>query len=53
MEFLVTPHQDLHKDTAVSIGNEINLLSSRDLKMYSLHNDQSIFDPVRKFPMQI
>lgn len=44
---------DLHKDAKLSMGDEINLFFTRDLKIYTTSKDQSIFKPLRRLPTHI
>lgn len=44
---------DLHKDANLSMGDDTNLFSARDLKWYNPSKDQFVFGHIRCVPMYI
>ncbi|KAL7615706.1 hypothetical protein Lser_V15G03411 [Lactuca serriola] len=41
---------DLHSDTGISMGYDINFFISKDIKRYSPSSDQTPFGPIRRLP---
>lgn len=50
MRFWSSCIQDLYNEAGVSVGNDTNLFAMHNLRMYSLHKDQSCFGPIRQLP---
>ena len=44
---------DLHADARLSMGNDISLFITKDLKKYNPSKDQSLFGPIRRLPVHI
>ncbi|XP_052621215.1 uncharacterized protein LOC111897072 [Lactuca sativa] len=44
---------DLHTDAGLSMGNDINLFITKDLKRYNPFTDQYDFGPIRRLPVHI